>query len=117
MPVLPYSLPLMLELTEQGILSITDVVRLMCNNPATLFDIDRRGFIRKGYKADLVLVSHISEGWTADANDSPSKCGWTPFHGQTLHWKVNTTWVNGHPVYSNGMFDSNICGQAVTFKR
>ena len=117
MPVLPFSLPLMLELTEQGILSITDVVRLMCNNPATLFDIDRRGFIRKGYKADLVLVSHISEGWTADANDSPSKCGWTPFHGQTLHWKVNTTWVNGHPVYSNGMFDSNICGQAVTFKR
>ena len=117
MPVLPYSLPIMLELTDQGILSITDVVRLMCHNPAKLFKIKERGFIRKGYKADLTLVSHSNEGWNAGPLNNPTKCKWSPFEGELFHWKVETTWVNGHAVYKNGELDATQYGQPVIFDR
>lgn len=117
MPVLPYSLPVMLELTDQGILKITDVVRLMCHNPAKLFGIKERGYIRNGYKADLTLVSHSNEGWTAGPENNPTKCKWSPFEGQLFHWKVEATWVNGHAVYRNGEFDNTMYGQQVIFNR
>jgi len=115
MPMLPYSLPVMLELTEQGVLSIQDVVRLMCNNPAVLFGIRDRGFIRQGYKADLALVSH--EPWTSAPDNNPSKCGWSPLYGQQFSWKVCSTWVNGHMVYNNGQFNDSQMGQPVEFLR
>ena len=117
MPVLPYSLPVMLELADQGILKLTDVVRLMSHNPAKLFGIKERGFIRMGYKADLTLVSHSDEGWTAGPESNPTKCKWSPFEGQLFHWKVDTTWVNGHAAYKNGEFDNSLFGQQVTFTR
>lgn len=117
MPVLPYSLPVMLELTDQDILNLTDVVRLMCHNPAQLFGIRERGFIRKGYKADLTLVSHSDDGWTAGPTNNHTKCKWSPFEGQQFHWKVDTTWVNGRAVYNNGEFDTTIKGQQVLFNR
>ena len=117
MPVLPYSLPAMLEMTDNGILKITDVVRLMCHNPAELFSIKERGYIRKGYKADLTLVQHTESGYTISDADVPNKCGWTPFDGEQLHWKVYTTWVNGHAAYMNGTFDTSIKGQPVQFNR
>ena len=116
-PVLPYSLPIMLELTDQGILSLTDVARLMCHNPALLFKIKERGFIRKGYKADLTLLSHSKEGWTAGPDNNPTKCRWSPFEGQQFHWHVDTTWINGHAVYNNGKIDNTVYGQQVTFNR
>ena len=116
-PVLPYSLPIMLELTDQGVLSLTDVARLMCHNPAQLFKIKERGFIRKGYKADLTLLSHSNEGWTAGPDNNPTKCRWSPFEGQQFHWHVDTTWINGHAVYNNGKIDNTVYGQQVTFNR
>ena len=116
-PVLPYSLPVMLELTDQGVLGLTDVARLMCHNPALLFKIKERGFIRKGYKADLTLLSHSKEGWTAGPDNNPTKCRWSPFEGQQFHWHVDTTWINGHAVYNNGKIDNTVYGQQVTFNR
>ena len=116
-PVLPYSLPIMLELADQGVLALTDVVRLMCHNPAQLFSLQERGFIRKGYKADLTLISHSSEGWTAGPDNNPTKCRWSPFEGMQFHWKVDTTWINGHAAYNDGKFDSTVYGQQVTFNR
>ena len=117
MPVLPYSLPAMLEMADNGILKITDVVRLMCHNPADLFSIKERGYIRKGYKADLTLVQHTENGYTVTDADVPNKCGWTPFDGEQMHWKVCATWVNGHAAYMNGTFDTSIKGQPVQFNR
>jgi dihydroorotase len=116
-PVLPYSLPVMLELTDQGVLGLTDVARLMCHNPAQLFKIKERGFIRKGYKADLTLLSHSKEGWTAGPDNNPTKCRWSPFEGQQFHWHVDTTWINGHAVYNDGKIDNTVYGQQVTFNR
>ncbi len=117
MPVLPYSLPAMLELASDGIMQITDVVRLMCHNPAQLCGLKERGYIRKGYKADLTLVSNTEQAYTISNADVPNKCGWTPFDGEQFHWRVCVTWVNGHPVYMNGEFDTSIKGQPVEFIR
>ena len=116
-PVLPYSLPVMLELTDQGVLGLTDVARLMCHNPSQLFKIKERGFIRKGYKADLTLLSHSKEGWKAGPDNNPTKCRWSPFEGQQFHWHVDTTWINGHAVYNDGKIDNTVYGQQVTFNR
>ena len=117
MPVLPYSLPSMLELASAGIMQITDVVRLMCHNPAQIFSIKERGYIRQGYKADLTLVSRSEQGYKVSNADVPNKCGWTPFDGELFHWKVCTTWVNGRAVYNEGEFDTTINGQPVEFNR
>lgn len=117
MPVLPYSLTSMLELTEQGILTIPQVVQLMSHNPALLFNISMRGFIRPGYKADLTLVSHCDQAYKVSDSTVPNKCGWTPFNGEQFHYKVSATWVNGHAVYYNGRFDISIKGQPIKFSR
>ena len=117
MPVLPYSLPSMLELASAGIMQITDVVRLMCHNPAQIFGIKERGYIRQGYKADLTLVSRSEQGYKVSNADVPNKCGWTPFDGEQFLWKVCTTWVNGRAVYNEGEFDTTINGQPVEFNR
>ena len=117
MPVLPYSLPSMLELADSGIIKITDVVRLMCHNPASLFNIKERGYIRNGYKADLTLVSRVESGYTVTDSNVPNKCGWTPFDGEHFHWKVCATWVNGNAVFHDGEFDTSTKGQSVEFNR
>ena len=117
MPVLPYSLPSMLELASAGVMQMTDVVRLMCHNPAQIFSIKERGYIRQGYKADLTLISRSDQGYKVSNADLPNKCGWTPFEGEQFHWKVCTTWVNGRAVYNEGKFDTTIKGQPVEFNR
>jgi len=117
MPVLPYSLISMLELASAGVMQMTDVVRLMCHNPAQIFSIRERGYIRQGYKADLTLVSRSDQGYKVSNADVPNKCGWTPFDGEQFHWKVCTTWVNGRAVYNEGEFDTTINGQPVEFNR
>ena len=117
MPVLPYSLISMLELASVGIMQMTDVVRLMCHNPAQIFSIKDRGYIRQGYKADLTLVSRNDEGYKVSNADLPNKCGWTPFEGELFHWKVCTTWVNGHAVYNEGKFNTEIKGKPIEFNR
>lgn len=117
MPCLPYSLVAMLELCDNGIMEMTDVVRLMCHNPAILFSVRNRGFIREGYKADLVLVSRTEKPVMVSADKLPNKCGWSPFEGTEFNWKVCTTWVNGNVVWDNGNFCQSAKGEKVEFDR
>ncbi len=117
MPVLPYSLPVMLELYDNGVISISDIVRTMCHNPARLFDIADRGFIRKGYKADLALVRRNDSMQTVHDTDVPSRCSWSPFSGHRFGWLVSDTWVNGHHVFHEGNFNAQFKGQKIKFNR
>ena len=114
MPGIQYSLPLMLSLAKQGVLSVEQVVEKMCHNPARLYRMEKRGFIRKGYKADLVVVRR-STPTNVTASDVLSKCGWSPYEGMTLPVSVAYTFVNGRPVYANGVIDETIKGEALRF--
>ncbi|MEE0991036.1 MAG: dihydroorotase [Paludibacteraceae bacterium] len=114
MPGIQYSLPLMLSLAKQGVLSVEQVVEKMCHNPARLYRMEKRGFIRKGYKADLVVVRR-STPTNVTASDVLSKCGWSPYEGKTLPVSVAYTFVNGRPVYSNGTIDETTKGEALKF--
>lgn len=114
MPGIQYSLPLMLSLAKQGMLSVEQVVEKMCHNPARLYRMEKRGFIRKGYKADLVVV-HRSIPTNVTASDVLSKCGWSPYEGKTLPVSVAYTFVNGRPVYANGNIDETTKGEALKF--
>lgn len=115
MPGIQYSLELMLSLAKQGVLSVEQVVEKMCHNPARLYRMEKRGFIRKGYKADLVVVRR-SIPTNVTASDVLSKCGWSPYEGMTLPVSVAYTFVNGRPVYANGIIDDTIKGEALRFK-
>ena len=114
MPGIQYSLPLMLSLAKQGVLSVEQVGEQMCHNPARLYRMEKRGFIRKGYKADLVVVRR-STPTNVTASDVLSKCGWSPYEGMTLPVSVAYTFVNGRPVYDNGVIDDTIKGEALRF--
>ncbi len=116
MPMIQFSLVGMLELVEMRIFTIEKVVEKMCHAPAEMYQISRRGFIEKGYQADLVLVRPDS-AWTITAECVVSKCGWSPLEGRTLHWKVEKTFVNGYPVYDNGKIDGSRRGQELVFER
>lgn len=100
-PLVQHSLPMMLELTRDKLLDITDVVEKMAHNPARLFGIRKRGFIREGYFADMVLVSP-DEPWTVSGHNVLYKCGWSPIEGQNLHFRVVKSFVNGQVVFENG---------------
>jgi dihydroorotase len=97
-------------------LPLTSLVTLMCHNPATLYQIDRRGFIREGYNADLVLLDN-------NVNDLITnekvfyKCGWTPYDGTSIRTQVTHTFVNGNLVYENGLFHEENRGERLTFNR
>ncbi|OAV64304.1 Allantoinase [Bacteroidales bacterium Barb4] len=104
----------MLELAADGTFTISKVVEKMCHAPAVLFGIDRRGFIRPGYYADLVLVSP-NEPQTVSKSNILYKCGWSPFEGQTFRHKVRQTFVNGQAVYSNGQIDDSVRGMEVRY--
>jgi dihydroorotase len=112
-PIIQHSLNIMLEFFKQGLISLEKIAEKMCHNPATLYSIDKRGFIRKGYYADLTIVD-LNANWTVDKNNLLSKCGWSPLEGTTFHSKVTHTFVNGNLVYQNGQFDETIKGQALT---
>lgn len=114
MPMVQFSLVAMLELVDKGVLSIERLVELMCHNPARLFEVSKRGFLRKGYKADIVLVR--DESWTVTPECIQSKCGWSPMEGHTFNWQVRTTICNGHIIYNNGVFDSNSRGEELQFR-
>jgi dihydroorotase len=112
-PIIQHSLNIMLEFFKQGLITLEKIVDKMCHNPATLYSIDKRGFIREGYFADLTIVD-LNANWTVDKNNLLSKCGWSPLEGTTFHSKVTHTFVNGKLVYDNGQFDETIKGQALT---
>lgn len=115
MPMVQFSLVTMLELVDKGVLSIERLVTLMAHNPATLFEVSKRGFVRKGYKADLVIVKPDAP-WTVTPETIQSKCGWSPMEGHTYQWQVRTTMCNGQIIYNNWAFDASSRGEAVRFR-
>lgn len=115
MPMIQFSLVTMLELVDNGVLTIERLTELMCHNPARLFEVRQRGFLREGYHADMVIVRPNS-AWTVTKDTILSKCGWSPMEGHTYNWKVEKTICNGHIVYSNGIVDGNYIGRPVTFR-
>jgi dihydroorotase len=114
MPQIQHSLVLMLELAKQGKTSVEKVIEKMCHAPATLYCIEKRGFIRKGYYADLVLVDR-NKPWTVSTENILSKCGWSPYEGTSFSHKVSHTFVNGKLVYNNGELDANVRGERLVF--
>ena len=115
MPMIQFSLVTMLELVDQGVLSLERLVELMCHHPAQLFEVRQRGFIRPGYRADLVMV-RPNTGWTVTPACIQSKCGWSPMEGHTFLWRVERTLCNGHTVYVDGKVDTDYIGEEVAFR-
>lgn len=115
MPMIQFSLPAMLGLVDEGVLPIERVVELMCHNPARLFEIRERGYIRCGYKADLVVVKP-RQPWTLTEEMIQSKCGWSPLTGHTFQWQVQQTICNGHIIYHQGTFDHASRGEEIQFR-
>lgn len=115
MPMIQFSLVAMLELVDQHVLTIERMVELMAHNPARLFEVRNRGFIRKGAQADLVLVRPNSP-WTVTPDVIESKCGWSPLEGHTFQWRVEKTLCNGHLIYNNGQVDRSYIGQPIAFR-
>lgn len=102
-PLVQHSVLAMLEFVKQGKISVERAVEKMCHNPAILFRIRDRGFIREGYYADLVLVNP-SQTHSVTSNNILAKCGWSPFEGYTFSHAIHSTFVNGNPAYWNGQF-------------
>src|SRR5690349_6398336 len=115
-PLVQHSLVAMLDFFHAGKISLETIVRKMAHNPAILFQISGRGFIREGYYADLVLVD-LARKWTVAQENILSKCGWSPFQGRTFQSQVTHTIVSGHLAYKEGEFDERIKGQRLTFDR
>lgn len=115
MPMVQFSLVSMLEMVDEGVLSMERMVQLMCHNPATLFGIQDRGFIREGMMADLVLVRRDEVPYTIASSDVLSKCGWSPREGDALHWRVMSTWVNGKCVWDGVKVREDVYGMPLAF--
>ncbi|GAB4283139.1 MAG: dihydroorotase [Marinilabiliales bacterium] len=115
-PLVQHSLTAMLELFHQGVFSLEEVVNKMCHQPAELFQIDNRGYIREGYWADLVLVN-LNNPWTVKESNILYKCKWSPFEGQQFRSKVIHTFVNGKHIYNNGVINDSFRGMALKFRR
>ncbi len=115
MPMVQFSLPAMLQFCDEGVITLPRLVQLMCHHPAMLFGVSRRGFLRPGYKADVVIVRPHAP-WTVDAGIIQSKCGWSPLEGHQFDWHVEHTFCNGRHVVDNGCFDPAVRGEQVTFR-
>ena len=105
----------MLSLVDAGVLSIERLVELMAHNPARLFEVRKRGFLRKGYRADIAIVRR-GEPWEVTSQVVLSKCGWSPLEGQTFLWRVEKTICNGHRIYNKGVVDTGYIGEPVEFR-
>lgn len=120
-PLVEHSLVAMLEMSRNGKFSIEKVVEKMCHAPADLFGIEKRGYIRKGYKADIVLVD--AGKWTVSKENIQAKCNWSPFEGESFYYYITNTFVNGNMVYENthpgkkGTFHEDFRGERLTFNR
>ena len=115
-PLVQHALLAMLEKVKAKKISFEKLVEKMCHNPAILFQIQKRGFIKKGYYADLVLVD-INAPHTVTKETLLYKCGWSPFEGTTFNSKITHTFVNGKLIYNQGIFDSKTKGKPLTFNR
>lgn len=115
-PYVQFSLIMMLELVRQGVFSTVTVVEKMCHAPAMLYNIDRRGILRPGYYADIVLID-TNTRHTVTKEDVLSKCGWSPLEGTTFHSRVVKTFVNGKCIYSDGVVADNLVSHPLKFNR
>lgn len=115
MPMIQFSLPTMLELSDEGVLTLEDIATLMCHHPAALFGVRNRGFIRRGYAADLVIVCN-QRPWKVMEDVIQSKCKWSPMIGHEYRWSICQTFCNGHLIYNKGVFDENSSGQEIRFR-
>lgn len=116
MPMVQFSLVSMLELVDKGVLSIERMVEVMSHCPAKLFHVDKRGFLRPGYQADIVIVRPHT-AWTVQKEIIQSKCGWSPMEGHEYQWQVEQTICNGHLIYNKGEFDEAYRGEELTFRK
>ena len=116
MPSMQFTLPAMLRMVDEGLFTIEQIVEKMCHAPAEYFKIDKRGYIRKNYYADLVLIAP-NKKWKVSKKEILSICNWSPFEKETFNWKVCRTWVNGECVYNNGKINDNVRGRALRFLR
>lgn len=116
MPMVQFSLVSMLELVDEGVLSIERMVEVMSHHPAKLFQVDKRGFLRPGYQADIVIVRPHT-AWTVQKEIIQSKCGWSPMEGHEYQWQVEQTICNGHLIYNQGEFDEAYRGEELTFRK
>jgi dihydroorotase len=115
-PLVQHSLIAMLELCQMGKITLEKVVEKMCHAPADVFHVSKRGYLREGYWADIVLVDMNSK-WLVKKSNLLYKCGWSPFEGVKFHSKIINTIVNGSVVYSNGTIAESNPGMALSFER
>lgn len=115
-PMVQHSLQVMIELSKRGYFSIEDIVKWMCHNPARLYKIEKRGYIREGYYADLVLVD-LNAKYIVNKDNILYKCKWSPLEGDTLNSEIKTTFVNGKIVFENGKIIENKSAMKLKFNR
>jgi dihydroorotase len=115
-PLVQHALPAMLEMHRKGKISLEKIVEKMCHNPAILFEIEKRGFIREGYKADLVLID-LENPWTVSMDNILYKCGWSPLEGTEFSAKVTHTFVNGNLAFEVGKVSEERFGERLLFDR
>lgn len=115
-PLVQHALPAMLEKYHEGIISLERIVEKMCHNPAILFDIEKRGFVREGHFADLTVVD-LNSPWQVSKDNIVYQCGWSPFEGNSFRSKITHTFINGHLAYENGNFSERRLAQRLTFDR
>ncbi|MBO9673810.1 MAG: dihydroorotase [Sphingobacteriaceae bacterium] len=115
-PLVQHALPALLEMHLQGKISLEKIVEKTAHNLAICFDIEKRGFIREGYWADLVLVN-LKDSWKVTKLNNFYKCGWSPFDGDTFQSSITHTFVSGNLAYQNGKFTTDQIGRRLTFVR
>ena len=115
MPMVQFSLVSMLELVDAGVLTIERLVELMAHHPARLFEVRRRGYLRPGYQADIVIVRK-GKPWQVTTDIIQSKCRWSPLEGHQFRWQVDKTFCNGHLIYNNKEVDGQYIGQPISFR-
>lgn len=115
-PLVQHALVALLEMYHKGQIPLEKIVEKFAHNPAILFEIKERGYIREGYKADLVLVD-LNAPWTVNKSNILYKCGWSPFEGTIFKSRVTHTLINGHVAYENGHFPMRTHGERLTFNR
>jgi dihydroorotase len=115
-PLVQHAVVAMFELAKKGAIELIDIPRLMAHNVAIMFDIADRGYIREGYYADLVLVKPNSN-WIVTRESVLSKCGWSPFEGESFSHRIEGTWVNGEKVYNGISVSDSLAGKRLLFNR
>jgi dihydroorotase len=115
-PLVQHAIPAILEKVKEGVISIEKAVEKMSHNPAKLFQIEKRGFIKEGYFADLVLID-TNKPQNVSKDTILYKCGWSPFEGTTFSSTITHTFVNGNLMYNQGVFNDKIKGKRITFNR